>query len=346
MFARLSPLCRCLGLLVLLGTALSPEPSFSWGYKGHRVVGSVADQMLTTNAGQQVSQILGFDLKTAGPWLDCVKSVARQNDGSFVYTTDPNHPEYEIPCTSFRTPAERQRMEDYVARNWTQCSYMTNNVEHGCHNTYHFDDVAIQRDRFDRNYQGTNNHDLVAAINAAIAVLLGRPSPPPFAIKDKKEALFLLAHLVGDLHQPLHVGAVYLDKSGNVVDPDVTHTIDPSTETTGGNSIVDDHKNFHGEWDDIPVDLGEAATPELLTIARAVAADHGRVENWSVNWATDTILAAQEAFSGGSFAPSGSKWTISFPDHAAYLREVDAIKRRQLAKAGARLASVLNAVWP
>ncbi|WP_409362753.1 S1/P1 nuclease [Bradyrhizobium sp. CIR18] len=35
-------------------------------------------------------------------------------------------------------------------------------------------------------------------------------------MKDKKEALFVLSHLVGDLHQPLHVGAVYLDSAGHV----------------------------------------------------------------------------------------------------------------------------------
>jgi len=333
-------------IVIFLGLALCPASAHAWGYKGHRVVGSIADQMLTANARQQVAQILGFDLKTAGPWLDCVKSVVRQADGTFVYTVNPNHPEYETPCTQFRTADEQQRMEDYVARNWTQCSYKTGNVERGCHNTYHFDDVAIQRDRFDRNYQGTNDHDLVAATNATIAVLLGRPSPPPFSIKDKKEALFVLSHLIGDLHQPMHVGSVYLDKAGNLVDPDVTHTIDPATETAGANSILDRNRNFHGEWDDIPDDLGEASTPELLMAAKAVAAIPGRIENWSVAWATDTLLVAQEAFAGATFAPSGSKWAITFGDRDAYLRQADAIKRRQLAKAGARLAAILNTIWP
>lgn len=346
MVRKVLALRRYLLLGLLLSGLLQPAAALAWGYKGHRVVGSVADQLLTTNASQQVAQILAFDLRTAGPWLDCVKSVARQADGTFVYTTDPNHPEYETPCTQFRTASEQQRMEDYVARNWAQCSYKTGNVERGCHNTYHFDDVAIQRDRFDRNYQGTNDHDLVAAINATIAVLLGRPSPPPFSIKDKKEALFVLSHLMGDLHQPLHVGAVYLDKAGTLVDPDVTHTIDPATETAGGNLVQDNHSNFHGEWDDIPADVGEAATAELLAVAKALPPDHGRVENWSVIWASDTVLVAQEAFSGATFAPNGSKWTIGFDNRDAYLRAVDAIKRRQLAKGGARLAAVLNAIWP
>ncbi|WP_439360317.1 S1/P1 nuclease [Bradyrhizobium sp. DASA03007] len=150
MLSSLSSACRYFCLLALLWTVLHPISSFAWGYKGHRVVGSIADQLLTDNANQHVAQILGFDLKTAGPWLDCVKSVMRKADGTFSYTIDPNHPEYEVSCTSFRTPDEQQRMEDYVARNWIQCSYMTSGVERGCHNTYHFDDVAVQRDRFDR----------------------------------------------------------------------------------------------------------------------------------------------------------------------------------------------------
>ena len=321
-----------------------PTAASAWGSQGHKVVGSVADNLLSANAKQQVAQILGVDLRTAGPWLDCVKSVERQADGTFLYVENPV---FEPPCTPFAS--ERSRMEDYVARNWSDCSYIdSRGVERGCHNTYHFDDVAVQRDRFDRNFQGTNNHDLVATINAAIAVLMGRPAPPPFSIKDKKEALFLLAHLLGDLHQPLHVGSVYLDKSGNLVDPDVTHTIDPATETAGGNSILDQTKNFHSEWDAIPADLGDAATPELLAAAKTQPADHGRVENWSVAWASDTVLAGQEAFAGATFAPTadGKKWTVTFADHDAYLRSQDAIKRKQLAKGGARLAGLLNAIWP
>jgi S1/P1 Nuclease len=328
-------------IILILLTSFVPVAR-AWSPPGHKMVGSIVDQLLKTNAKLQVAQILGFDLSTAAPWLDCVKSVEKQDNGSFVYKENPI---FEPPCTPFRL--ERSRMEDYAKRNWFDCSYVVMGVDRGCHNTYHFDDISVQRDRFDRNFQGTNEHDIVAAINGAIAVLLDRPAPPPFSITDKKEALFLLAHLVGDLHQPLHVGAVYLDKQGNLVDPDVTHTIDPTTETAGGNSILDQGKNFHFEWDDIPSDLGEAATPELLAIAHSELGTPDRVENWSFAWATDTLLVAHQAFSDATFAlaPHG-KWTISFTDRNAYLRAAEALKRKQLAKAGARLAELLNAIWP
>ena len=92
-----------------------------------------------------------------------------------------------------------------------------------------------------------------------------------------------------------HVRAVYLDGKGNLVDPDVTHTIDPRTETAGANVVFDQGTNFHFEWDDIPSDIGEAATPDLLAMARSprigVALRTGQLPG------RPTILAAQQAFS-------------------------------------------------
>jgi hypothetical protein len=346
-------------LLALLSgffVLLAVQDTKAWNAEGHQIVGSIADAMLSANAKEKVASILGVDLRTAGPWLDCVKSVHRLEDGTFKYIEEAA---FEAPCTPFKD--SRNLMEDYVRRNFVQCSYTVHRSDHGhefdeemgCHNTYHFDDVAIKHDHFDRNFQGTNEHDIVAAINAAIAVLLDRPSPPPFKVLTKAEALFLLAHLVGDLHQPPHVGAVYLDMQGGEVDPDVTHTIDPATETIGGNIIFDNNKNFHSAWDAPPTNFHVAQALELLPLAQQVVKDRDRVENWSFAWASDTLTLEPQAFAGATFArvqPSPAHrdggWSISFPDHAAYVGARDTIKREQLAKAGARLANLLNAIWP
>ena len=293
--------------------------ALAWNANGHQIVGAIADEMLTANAKQQVAAILAVNLSTAGPWLDCVKSVHRFADGTFHYVVEPP---FEEPCKPF-TKAHNV-IQQYVKRNFFQCSYLSKRTdddnnpyqeEMGCHNTYHFDDVAIQRDHFDRNFQGTNDHDIVAAITAAIAVLLERPSPPPFKIADKREALFVLAHLVGDLHQPLHVGAVYLDQNGNQVDPDVTHTIDPATETIGGNAIKDAGKNFHSEWDAPPTGFKVEQALDLLPLAKTVPLNNSRMEEWSTAWATDTLKVASGTFAGATFAKSADGWTVAVPNH-------------------------------
>jgi hypothetical protein len=93
---------------------------------------------------------------------------------------------------------------------------------------------------------------------------------------------------MGDLHQPLHIGAVYPDNSGIQVDPDITHMIDPATETLGGNLVFDNNRNFHSAWDAPPSGLDVAHALDLLPLAQQVARDTDGVENRSFAWATDT----------------------------------------------------------
>jgi hypothetical protein len=344
------PMLRCAAIILALSLFVCPNAK-AWNPEGHQIVGAVADAMLNSNAKQQVATALGVSLSTAGPWLDCVKSVHKFADGTFHYVVEEK---FEEPCKPFAKAHDV--MQQYVKRNFAQCSYLSKRTdddgnlyfeETGCHNTYHFDDVALQRDHFDRNFQGTNDHDIVAAINAAVAVLRGRPSPVPFKIADKREAVFMLAHLVGDIHQPLHVAAVYLDTAGNQVDPDTLHGIDPASETVGGNILKDGSANFHGTWDAPPSGLALGNALDLLPAAQAVTPDTVAVEERATAWATDAIKVAPQAFAGATFTKRNDEgWDIKFPDHAAYVIARDGIKRQQMAKAGARLANLLNAIWP
>jgi len=186
----------------------------------------------------------------------------------------------------------------------------------------------------------------VAAINAAIQTLQGGQAAAPFSLASKREALLLLSHYVGDIHQPLHVEAVYLDTQGKVVDPD-QGTFDLSTKTIGGNSITDAGANLHHEWDTV----SDALKPDQLgttgiSDAQAVPPTSGDVMTWSTQWATDTIHSAGPAFTGATFSPeSASKhWQVSVP--SSYASDRDALQRTQLLKAGARLAQLLQTIWP
>jgi hypothetical protein len=327
-----------LALAALWGALLGASPACAWSADGHQMVGAVADDLLNPRARAQVRTILGYDLKTAAVWADCVRAVKPADGGGFAYPPGAGRPE----CRPFEGTAERRRMEDYVKRNWSNCVYAP---DRGCHEAFHFADVPVQRDRYDRSYAGTSDHDIVSTLLAAQAVLKGRPAPAPFSIKDRKEAILLIAHMVGDLHQPLHVGAVYLAADGRLVDPGGAGHEDHATETRGGNSLADGGSNLHSEWD--REDLGTAPDTVMLHDARAVPKTAGPATSWPAAWATETLGASHLAYGGLRFgAKSHGRWPALNAGAPSYTATRDALQRAQLIRGGAHLAEMLNAVWP
>jgi hypothetical protein len=335
-----------LALLLLVVSAAWSCPSYSWGPTGHELVGQTADALLTPNAKTQVSKILGYSLETAAPWLDCVKSV----NSSFRYVINPM---YQKPCDPFMPNAtnatlnslpEVKRMDDYVQRNWSNCQGRPGK---GCHEEYHFADVDPQNRGYG-DFYGTSEHDIVHAINAALMVLQDKPSLAPFAIKDKKEALFLLAHLLGDLHQPLHVGAVYLSSAGHEVHPDkasMTAQQKEASATAGGNFIELGSKNVHAIWDEVPGTWPPTLRDKVVAQGKTVPKTPGKLETLAVVWASDTIVETGKAFTGLTFGTkAGKDWPATAT--ADYHKHVSALAQEQVAKGGARLAQLLNTIWP
>ena len=328
--------------LGLAGITLVPSgQALAWSAPGHQLVGAIAQSQLRANARQQVMQILGYDLSVAATWPDCVRSVEHPAGDGFHYN---NHTPFQAPCNGFMT--EVARMEDYASRNWDNCPHRPND---SCAASYHFADVSIERNDYHEGPNealveyGTSDHDVVHAIQAAIDVLQDRPAPPPFSIKDKKEALLMLAHFVGDEHQPLHVGAVYLDQNGDEIDPDASSGSHDANNTAGGNLIRIGGKNLHSIWDETPAAWTES---DFETAASAVPPTAGPIMNWPLIWASDTVTASHDAFKGLKFGAEDAHghWIATAPDNYAETRE--ALQRIQITKGGARLAQLLNAVWP
>jgi hypothetical protein len=345
---------KCLFGLAAAALAAA-SPAAAWGPVGHTEVGRVADGLLTGNARRHVRRLIGMPLATAGPWADCLRDV---KGATGPHPTVIHDPHFAATCGPFWKPANAAReqgMIDYVRRNTDNCTRQAS--DEACHLQYHFEDIALQRPAYGPVI-GTNDHDIVNAARAAIAVLEGRHSPPPFAIANKKEALLLLAHVIGDLHQPLHVGAVYLDTAGNRIDPGAAHPYDPGTFTRGGNFLFDGSRKLHGEWD------GATAFPasgpgwrQVLTEARALPATPGAPDDWPEKWANETLGVAQtEAFGPLTFAAQSATqhWNVRFPPPAtgpgngrdAYMAEMAVVQRRQVERAGVRLARILNTIWP
>ncbi len=333
--------------LIAAAMVIQPGVAAAFGPQGHEVVGAIADQLLSANAKAQLKSQLGFPLRVAATWADCVKDVARQANGTFQYQPDPM---YHAACSAFETAPGKARMVNYVSRNWDNCTDPA--AVKGCHALYHFADVAIQHDTYDRAFAGTGDHDIVSAIGAVIAVLQDRPAPAPFDIQDKAEAILLLAHLVGDLHQPLHVGSVYLDANDQEVDPGASGTQhDPKIDTRGGNRLEDGSTNLHADWDGVAKSLNPLKiSSSMLVAAKGVPATAGGVDVWPAAWASETVKVSRQSFSGVSFTHAGAvkkgEWVSKFADRTTYLAMKNDVQSRQLTLAGARLAQVLNSIWP
>lgn len=335
---KLRPIAGSVSCLLLFSA-----PAFAWGPEGHALVGKIADQLLAgTNAGAKVDAILGtYTLEDAAKWPDCVRSVHKEDSGDFKFVPD----KYTAPCTAFETADETARMEDYAKRNWDTFPYRPG---HGDHEAYHFADIPIQDGAYAPTDIGASDHDVVHAINAAIAELTHQPVPVPFSIKDDKEAILMLAHFVGDLHQPLHVGADYLDASGNPVNPSTPSEAD-ADNTAGGNLIAVGRGELHHEWDTIPRELETADIGALVREAKTVAIPPDvPVGQWAAAWASEGVIAAGHAYNDHiSFAGTGEhKWRAQFDDRTAYLAAEHSEQQTRVIQGGARLAALLQAIWP
>lgn len=313
--------------LAFLLALLLAGPATAWGPRGHQTSVAIAEQLLAGSRAERELRALlqpaGWTLADAAVRPDCLRGVGRPDSG-------PRE------CRVFTA----QDLARAVAAFEGACGPQT--PPEACHRRLHYTDVALQRPAWRLGLAGTRPDDIVGALQAAIATLRGEPWPGPLRFENRREALAWLAHLVGDLHQPLHVGALYLDREGRSIDPDhAPH--DRLNDTTGGNRLRMGASNLHALWDAAPALSVDAA---LLAQARALPRPPVPLPQWPVAWADETLGVARDALLPLRFGPSQGEppqWTQLSPDDAA-LRE--AIQRRQLLRAGARLAQLLQAIWP
>lgn len=333
------PMHRCLAIALI---AVAPLVAHAWGPDGHRTIATIAAGLIQGSPAEaRVQALLGdMTLAEASIWADCVKGIAPGQ--GYSYPAPGKFP----ACASLETPERIAEMADYVRRNDRQCAIGLD--EDSCHKQTHYADVAVQRGRYQPGAVGTRPDDVVGALRAALRVLQGQPSPGQPSFKSRREALIVLVHLVGDIHQPLHVGSLYLDAQGRPVDPD-RQGFDRASFSIGGNSFIlspatlAGPKNFHAYWDNVP----DAFKPRQvdaawLAEARQVQRDAGEPLDWPARWGDESVALAATAHQGLRFAArEGETWQLSLPQ--GYESRSEAIKRQQLTRAGARLALVLKA---
>jgi len=170
------------------------------------------------------------------------------------------------------------------------------------HHWMHYTDVPVlDAEKYGDGRTGRGNWDVVHTIPYCIGVLRGEIAEDNPRKITRTIAVILLAHCVGDIHQPLHVGAEYFNEAGEPIDPDRGAT---GLGDEGGNSLslVQNataertrhyYHSFHAYWDldavrnltiGTPDEVPKAERESVYAPAEKLIADF--VANEPKNWRT------------------------------------------------------------
>ncbi|SKA12737.1 S1/P1 Nuclease [Chitinophaga eiseniae] len=186
-------------------------------------------------------------------------------------------------------------------------------------NTWHYLDFPanVGRAAFDSLLKAATGENLYSQTQAMIRDLKNK-----HLSKEKKLfALTFLVHMMGDMHQPLHVGR---------------------DEDMGGNKIsvmwFNQPSNLHRVWDEQLIDFQQLSYTEYT---RAInIATPARVKAWQsgtiADWMFESHLLADKVY---GYTKPDSK--LSYRYNYVFVEDLN----NQLLKGGLRLATVLNGIY-
>lgn len=312
-----------LGRLVAITTAASfvVLSAHAWTEEGHQAVGAIADSLVQGHVAQKhVQELLGTEtLSATAAWADNAKGWGEQTDEMEQFRND--------------------------------------NPQNGqCHYT----DIPFQETAYSEKSIGATNVDVVHAINACVLILQGKADQQKlFNNVSPKTALRLLVHFVGDVHQPLHVGAGYLNDT-NWVDPNTFKG--PHEDDQGGNRLLFHGEKLHLFWDLDAVKTAmtnaHANTPQeyatdLLKRPEPKWKTSGGLQLAAADWATQSLIASKPVHELNVLdhkevtdrRGKHGQWTVE-PKRADYTQFAAKLVDQQILLGGYRLAYVLETIWP
>lgn len=175
--------------------------------------------------------------------------------------------------------------------------------------TWHYMDVDKGQE-----YKPTAERNLITVLYSAINDLKTLQN---LSKKEIKRDLLLIFHLVGDLHQPLHVG-YSVDKGGNTI----------NVRSAGFSS------NLHSTWDTEIIENQKIQTADCIKLAASMDSNEIKqikqiqVMKWMIQ--SRSNLNTVYNFAGNNFLDQN------------YVDSGATIIKKQLLQAGLRLASILE----
>jgi hypothetical protein len=325
----------CVLLLALGIVALAPS-TWAWGCEGHQIVALIAEKHLNPHAAKMSRQILDASAIDAALSRYCKQSGLD-------------------PFVDSSTWADDERSVKPETGPW------------------HFVDIPRGAARGDlARYCPPATGCVVVALAEQVRVL----RDPAASAQARADALRFVIHFVGDIHQPLHA-TTNNDMGGNCV-PVTFFDRAPEEKNVERESYS---PNLHSVWDEgiiehfAPPQDPKAPTPQQVAdeIGEAGKIDAefaARAASWQARptdfaaWAWESHALAEQV----AYGRLPHKIAIEKPqpvescaddDHVSarmlrlderlgddYENATAPVVQEQLAKAGVRLAALLNSIWP
>ena len=311
------------GSLACFVLFLASHFGYGWGNEGHQAIGITAAGMLSAETKAHVATILGNDdLGYASTWLDDARNAKKHHSGPLAKDAE---------AKAFNSKFPKSDEWHYV------------NLPVGSSLLY------------SESSPFASANDVVHAIKRAVDVLEG--NSVEFT---PSQALRIIIHLVGDVHQPLHTIAGYYDVSDTAHPKLIT---DPKAalgkpQDRGGNQLFyTKTQELHALWD---TKIVAKIAGDSWTLAEELKHDvsiskwktTGDYHTWPGSWIGDTALEAGKAYQGIQFGAatvnaSGGieRIDITLPGGTAKYKTVQEIRAKtQLVKASVHLAQLLNSI--
>jgi nuclease S1 len=193
---------------------------------------------------------------------------------------------------------------------------------------WHYVDVPLDYPQYDPQFAGEDPS--MGCIVPKLRQFADAVADPTLPIEDRRIALRFVVHLMGDLHQPLHVGDNH-DRGGN------------QTQVR----FYDRGTNMHRLWDFNMIELVDYNEAQWLQILSPRGPGAARQEMFALagtveDWATESLLAARAAYHEPE---TGERIVSGYRLGDAYIEANLPVVRQRLYLAGARLAGTLNQIF-
>jgi S1/P1 Nuclease len=294
-------------------------PAYPWGAEGHQAIGEAARAMLTPEARIEIQKILGDDdLASIAVWLDDLRNLAHHHSGPL--RDDPEA--------------------------------MAFNAKFPENDSWHFVDLPVGLTNYSLDGPFSSPNDIVHALRRAIDVLEGKSSQ-----FTKVQALRIIVHLVGDIHQPLHTVSGFYNLTDLEQPQLISDPVDAlgKPQDRGGNQLFyTKSQELHALWDTKLVVKVATSTSfqqlaEILREAPLEPRTPGDYHAWPMKWVEDSEAVAIGAYHGIAFgvaklADNGGIERIEIKFPSGYVPAQVSQVQMQLRKASAHLAQLLDAI--